>query len=113
MIPTTPNLDWIVNYIWGIADDVLGDVYGRSKRRDHILPPTVPRRLDPVLESTKQVVVDLNAVLDGAEIVEQDPAFRQAAKLVSNGTSQFSCSCSRPPARSSPAYACAAMAAAC
>ena len=31
---TTPNLNWIANYIWGIADDVLRDVYVRGKYRD-------------------------------------------------------------------------------
>ena len=44
------NLSWIANFIWGIADDVLRDVYVRSKYRDMILPMTVIRRLDAVLE---------------------------------------------------------------
>ena len=39
--------------IWGIADDVLRDVYQRGKYRDVILPMTVIRRLDAVLEPTK------------------------------------------------------------
>ena len=34
----------IVNFIWGIADDVLRDVYTRGKYRDIILPFTVLRR---------------------------------------------------------------------
>jgi hypothetical protein len=34
----------IVNFIWGIADDVLRDVYVRGKYRDVILPMTVIRR---------------------------------------------------------------------
>ena len=45
---TAPNLNWIANYIWGIADDVLRDVYVRGKYRDVILPMTVLRRLDAV-----------------------------------------------------------------
>ena len=32
------NLNWIANFIWGIADDVLRDVYVRGKYRDVILP---------------------------------------------------------------------------
>ena len=36
----------IVNFIWGIADDVLRDVYTRGKYRDIILPFTVLRRLE-------------------------------------------------------------------
>ena len=48
------DLHWITNYIWGIADDVLRDLYVRGKYRDVILPMTVLRRLDAVLESNKQ-----------------------------------------------------------
>ena len=44
----------IVSFIWGIADDCLRDVYSKGKRRDIILPMTVIRRLDTVLEETKQ-----------------------------------------------------------
>jgi len=40
----------IVSFIWGIADDVLRDLYVRGKYRDVILPFTVLRRLDSVLE---------------------------------------------------------------
>ena len=34
------------NFIWGIADDVLRDLYVRGRYRDVILPMTVLRRLD-------------------------------------------------------------------
>jgi type I restriction enzyme M protein len=40
----------IISFIWGIADDVLRDLYVRGKYRDVILPMTVLRRLDAVLE---------------------------------------------------------------
>lgn len=43
----------IVSFIWGIADDCLRDVYVRGKYRDVILPMTVIRRLDAMLEDTK------------------------------------------------------------
>ena len=42
------------SYIWSITDDVLRDVYVRGKYRDVILPMTVLRRLDTVLENKKQ-----------------------------------------------------------
>ena len=48
------DLNWIANYIWGIADDVLRDLYVRGKYRDVILPMTVLRRLDAVLEGGKK-----------------------------------------------------------
>jgi type I restriction enzyme M protein len=52
------NLNWMANFIWGIADDVRRDLYVRGKYRDVILPMTVLRRLDAVLEPTKQAVLD-------------------------------------------------------
>ena len=53
----------IVNFIWGIADDVLRDIYTRGKYRDIILPFTVLRRLDALLEPTKEKVREVNQFL--------------------------------------------------
>jgi type I restriction enzyme M protein len=83
------QLNWIANFIWGIADDVLRDIYVRGKYRDVILPMTVLRRLDAVLEPTKQAVLDMKATLDGAGIVQQDQALRQAAGQAFYNTSRF------------------------
>ncbi len=49
----------IVNFVWNIADDVLRDVYVRGKYRDVILPMTVIRRLDALLEPTKEAVLKM------------------------------------------------------
>ena len=65
------DLHWIANYIWGIADDILRDLYVRGKYRDVILPMTVLRRLDAVLEDSKQAVLDMKETLDEAGVVEQ------------------------------------------
>ena len=46
----------IVSFIWGIADDVLRDVFLRGQYRDVILPMVVLRRLDVLLEGTKDKV---------------------------------------------------------
>ncbi|MGI9188528.1 MAG: type I restriction-modification system subunit M N-terminal domain-containing protein, partial [Longimicrobiaceae bacterium] len=70
------RLSWIANFIWGIADDVLRDLYVRGKYRDVILPMTVLRRLDAVLEPTKQAVLKMKARLDEAGIDNQDQALR-------------------------------------
>ena len=83
------DLNWIANYIWGIADDVLRDLYVRGKYRDVILPMTVLRRLDAVLEDSKQAVLDMKDALDATEVVEQDQALRQAAGQAFYNTSQF------------------------
>ena len=53
------DLNWIANFIWGIADDVLRDLFVRGKYRDVILPMCVIRRLDAVLEPTKKAVLDM------------------------------------------------------
>jgi type I restriction enzyme M protein len=83
------QLTWITNFIWGIADDVLRDLYVRGKYRDVILPMTVIRRLDAVLEPTKQAVMDMKASLDKAGITNQDFALRQAARQAFYNTSSF------------------------
>ncbi|MGI5836044.1 MAG: type I restriction-modification system subunit M [Chloroflexota bacterium] len=84
-----PQLNWIANFIWGIADDVLRDLYVRGKYRDVILPMTVLRRLDAVLEPTKQAVLDMKTLLDKAGIINQDKALRQAAGQAFYNTSPF------------------------
>ena len=86
------DLNWIANYIWGIADDVLRDLYVRGKYRDVILPMTVLRRLDAVLEGSKRDVLDMKGTLDDAGVVEQDPALRQAAGQAFYNISRFTLS---------------------
>jgi type I restriction enzyme M protein len=51
------ELTWITGYICAISDDVLRDLFVRGKYRDVILPMTVLRRLDAVLEGSKQAVL--------------------------------------------------------
>ena len=46
----------IVSFIWSIADDCLRDVFLRGQYRDVILPMVVLRRLDALLEPTKEEV---------------------------------------------------------
>ena len=83
------DLNWIANFIWGIADDVLRDLYVRGKYRDVILPMTVLRRLDAVLEPTKKAVLDMKASLDQAGIVDQRLALCQAAGQSFYNTSSY------------------------
>lgn len=79
----------IVNFIWGIADDVLRDIFKRGKYPDVILPMCVLRRLDAVLEPTKQQVLGTKEMLDGAGITEQDGPLKQAAGQAFYNTSPF------------------------
>ncbi len=84
-----PLLNWIANFIWGIADDVLRDVYVRGKYRDVILPMVVIRRLDAVLEPTKAAVLKMKATLDKAGIANQDAALKQTAGQAFYNASPF------------------------
>ena len=79
----------VSGFIWGIADDVLRDVYVRGKYRDVILPMTVIRRLDAVLEPTKDAVLRMKEQLDDAGITNQDAALRQAADEAFYNVSPF------------------------
>src|SRR5687767_5614205 len=87
--PAPVHLNWIANFIWGIADDVLRDVYVRGKYRDVILPMVVIRRLDAVLEPTKQAVLGMKKMLDTAGITNQDAALRQASRQAFYNASPF------------------------
>ena len=79
----------IVSFIWGIADDVLRDLFKRGKYPDVILPMCVLRRMDAVLEPTKQAVLDTKQMLDGARITEQRAALADAAGQAFYNTSRF------------------------
>ena len=48
----------LISFIWSIADDCLRDVYVRGKYRDVILPMVVLRRLDALLEPSKEAVME-------------------------------------------------------
>src|SRR5271166_4996629 len=79
----------IVSFVWGIADDVLRDLFKRGKYPDVILPMCVIRRMDAVLEPTKQKVLDTRKMLDEAGITEQRAALAEAAGQAFYNTSKF------------------------
>jgi type I restriction-modification system DNA methylase subunit len=58
----------IVSLIWGITDDVLGDLSRRGMYPDVILPMCLLRRMAAVLEPTKQALLATKRMLDGARI---------------------------------------------
>jgi len=80
----------ISNFIWNVADDVLRDVYVRGKYRDVILPMTVIRRLDAVLEPTKESVLKMKEQLDKAGVANQHAALCQASGEAFYNVSAFS-----------------------
>ena len=83
------QLSQISNFIWGVADDYLRDLYVRGKYRDVILPMTVLRRLDAVLDPTKEKVLEEKKWLDEAGISEQSGVLEQAAGQAFYNTSPF------------------------
>ena len=54
----TQSLQPLINFIYSVADQVLINTYEPSKYKDVILPMTVIRRLDAVLEPTKDKVLE-------------------------------------------------------
>ncbi|ABG60183.1 type I restriction-modification system subunit M [Cytophaga hutchinsonii] len=81
----------LVSFIWSIADDCLRDVYVRGKYRDVILPMVVLRRLDALLEPTKDAVLEEMAFQkDEAKFTEWDEnGLRQASGYVFYNTSEW------------------------
>lgn len=79
----------IVNFIWSIADDCLRDVYVRGKYRDVILPMTVIRRLDVLLEGSKEKVLTMKKTLDAAKVDNQWPALINEAGVAFCNISPF------------------------
>ena len=82
----------IVNFIWSIADDVLRDHFKRGKYPDIILPMTVIRRFDAVLEPTKEAVLKAKRELEKAGLTnpqELEPALKKAAGHPFYNTSPF------------------------
>jgi type I restriction enzyme M protein len=65
----------LISFIWSIADDCLRDVYVRGKYRDVILPMVVLRRLDTLLEPTKdEVLAEVKFQTEEMEATELDDA---------------------------------------
>ncbi|MFK7796844.1 MAG: N-6 DNA methylase [Aureispira sp.] len=81
----------LVSFIWSIADDCLRDIYVRGKYRDVILPMIVLRRLDALLESTKEAVLDeMKFQREELELVEWDAAgMKQVTGYVFYNTSKW------------------------
>lgn len=81
----------LISFIWSIADDCLRDVYVRGKYRDVILPMVVLRRLDALLEPTKDAVMEeLAFQRDEAGFTEWDETgLRDASGYVFYNTSEW------------------------
>lgn len=81
----------IVSFIWSIADDCLRDVFVRGKYRDVILPMFVLRRLDCLLEPSKEAVLEeVRFQREDVKLADLDPAgLRDASGYVFYNISRF------------------------
>ena len=81
----------LVSFIWSIADDCLRDVYVRGKYRDVILPMVVLRRLDTLLEPTKEAVLaEVKFQVEEMKATElDDEPLKQASGYVFYNTSKW------------------------
>ncbi|MCP2038170.1 class I SAM-dependent DNA methyltransferase [Chryseobacterium sp. HSC-36S06] len=81
----------LVSFIWGIADDCLRDVYVRGKYRDVILPMVVLRRLDALLEPSKEAVLEeVRFQREDMKFTEwDDKGMQQASGFVFYNTSEW------------------------
>ncbi|MGB0525308.1 MAG: type I restriction-modification system subunit M [Flammeovirgaceae bacterium] len=81
----------LVSFIWSIADDCLRDVYVRGKYRDVILPMVVLRRLDVLLEPSKEAVLqEVQFQKEEMKLTELDPnGLRDASGYVFYNTSKW------------------------
>src|SRR5439155_4386310 len=84
-----PSLQYgqIVSFIWGVAD-LIRDSFKRGKYQDVILPFTVLRRLDCVLEPTKSSVLEANAKY-GTKLDNPDDLLRKASGYAFYNTSKY------------------------
>ena len=79
----------LVNFIWSIADDRLRDVYARGKYRDIILPMTVIRRFDAVLEPKKKEILRLKEIFKENKAENLEEAMALAVDLPFYNLSKF------------------------
>ena len=81
------NHSEIVHFVWGVAD-LIRDSFKRGKYQDVILPLTVLRRLDCVLEPNKSRVLETNARYQG-KLENLDPQLRRASGFAFYNTSRY------------------------
>jgi len=84
----TNYADTLVSFIWDVADLLRGP-YRPPEYRKVMLPMTVLRRLDCVLEATKPKVLEEQKKLKGQNATIVDKMLRRAAKQQFYNTSRF------------------------
>lgn len=86
---STSDYTRLVNFIWSIADDCLRDVFVRGKYRDVILPMTVIRRFDSVIEPKKKEILNLRDIFKKNKAENLEEAMGLAVDLPIYNISEF------------------------
>lgn len=82
------NFNEKVSFIWSVADLLRGP-YRPNQYKDVMLPMTVLRRLDCVLEPTKAKVLDKLKSLKGGKVKNLEPILNKVAGQSFHNTSKF------------------------
>jgi type I restriction enzyme M protein len=85
----TQQFNQLVSFIWNIANDVLVHAFNKGDYKKIILPMMVLRRLDILLEPTKDAVLKQKQLLDRQKITNQSPVLMAVTKYPFYNTSQF------------------------
>ena len=86
---STSDYTRLVYFIWSIADDCLRDVFVRGKYRDVILPMTVIRRFDSVIEPKKKEILNLRDIFRKNKAENLEEAMGLAVDLPIYNISEF------------------------
>ena len=79
----------LFSFIWNIATDVLVYAFEKGEYKKIIMPMMVLRRIDVLLEPTKEVLLARKKMLDDNNIQNQDPILYQATGYPFYNTSKF------------------------
>ena len=85
----TQQFNKLVSFMWNIANDVLVDVFEQVDYKKVILPMMVLRRIDVLLEPTKEAVLKQKAELDKQKIVNYEPVLTAITKYPFVTVSKF------------------------
>ena len=73
----TAQYNHLFSLIWNIANDVPVHAFEKDEYKKIIMPMAVLRRLDILLEPTKEAVLERKKALDAANISNQEPVLFQ------------------------------------
>ena len=81
--------NFLFSFIWNIANDVLVNAFNKGDYKKVILPMLVLRRIDVLLEPTKNAVIQMKEQLDKNKIENQAPVLYSITGYPFYNTSKF------------------------